>query len=85
MQIRSYPVWLSLFILLGPIMMIGWAGIGNYSWSWAVPFVGAGMVVVVLLYLSNRLHEHMEEVTALRELLQSNRTGSTAKAIDQKA
>ena len=85
MQIRSYPVWLSLFILLGPIMMIGWPGLGNSTWSWAVPFVGAGMLIVVLFYLSKRLHEQMEEVTALRELLQSSRTGPTAKAIDQEA
>ena len=85
MPIRNYPVWLSLFILLGPIIMIGWTGVGNASWSWAFPFVGAGMLIVVLFYLSKRLHEQMEEVTALRELLQSNRTGPTGKAIDQDA
>jgi hypothetical protein len=35
------------------------------------------MLILALFYLSKRLHEHMEEVAALRKLVQNDRTGST--------
>lgn len=78
MQIRSYPIWLSLFILCGPFLMISWAGLKVSRVVWVGPIAGAGMLVLALFYLSKRLHEHMEEIAALRQLLQSNKTASVS-------
>ena len=80
MQIRSYPIWLSLFILVGPFLMISWTELKNSSLVWVAPIAGVGMLVLALFYLSNRLHEHMEEIAALRQLLQTNETASPSEA-----
>ena len=68
--IASYPVWLSAFILLGPFLMASGAFFGNRLIS-VFPIAGASMVMIALFYLSKRLHEQMEEVASLRQLLNS--------------
>ena len=82
MEIRSYPIWLSLFILFGPFLMISWTGFKSYSVVWVAPILGAGMLVLALFYLSKRLHEHMEEIAALRQLLQTNKTATVSKTVN---
>ena len=78
MQINNYPMWLSVFALLGPFLMISWIGLKDSTLVWAAPIAGAGMLVVVLFYLSKRLHEHMEEVAALRKLVQREHPQATS-------
>ena len=78
MQIRSYPIWLSLFILFGPFLMISWTGLNNSNVAWVLPIAGAGMLALALFYVSKRLHEHMEEMATLRQLLQTNGTASVS-------
>jgi hypothetical protein len=78
MRVHSYPIWLSVFMLLGPALMISGIGVKTSSLIWAAPIVGAGMLILALFYLSKRLHEHMEEVAALRRLLQTYRPGTSS-------
>ena len=69
--IPSYPIWLSAFMLLGPLLMIGGTSLLSRELIWLCEIVGAGMVIVALFYLSKRLHEQTEEVASLRKLLSS--------------
>ena len=68
-RIPSYPIWLSAFMLLGPFFMVNGAGFKNQGLVWGSQIAGAGMVTFALFYLSKRLHEQMEEVASLRQLL----------------
>lgn len=72
--IASYPVWLSAFILLGPFFMVSVGGLRNQSLKWILPIAGACMIVIVLFYLSKRLHEQTEEFASLKQLLNSRDT-----------
>lgn len=76
--ISSYPVWLSAFMLLGPFFMVSGAGFNNQSLIWSLQIAGACMVTFALFYLGKRLHEHMEEVASLRQLLHEQRDTSSA-------
>jgi hypothetical protein len=76
MRVHSYPIWLSVFMLFGPALMIGGIGVKTSSLVWAAPIVGAGMLILALFYLSKRLHEQIEEVAALRQLLHNDRSAS---------
>ena len=67
--IPSYPVWLSAFMLLGPFLMVSGSGFDSQSLIWSCKIVGACMVVFALFYLAKRLHEQLEEVASLRQLL----------------
>lgn len=69
--IPSYPFWLSAFMLLGPLFMVSGIGFRDRWLIWVFQSVGALMVMFALFYLSKRLHEQMEEVAALRILLNS--------------
>ena len=68
--IASYPVWLFAFILLGPFLMASGAFFGNRR-ILVFPIAGASMVMIALFDFSKRLHEQMEEVASLRQLLNS--------------
>ena len=65
----SYPVWLSAFMLLGPLSMVSGIGFRNQGLIWVFQIAGACMVTLVLFYLSKRLHEQTEEVASLKQLL----------------
>ena len=78
MQVHSYPIWLSVFMLFGPALMISGIGVKTSSLIWAAPIVGAGMLILALFYLSKRLHEQMEELAALRQLLHNDHSASRA-------
>ena len=67
--IPSYPVWLSAFMLLGPFFMVSGAGFNNQSLILGCQIAGAFMVTFALFYLGKRLHEQMEELASLRQLL----------------
>ena len=67
--IPSYPIWLSAFMLLGPILMVGGTSLLSKELIWLCEIVGAAMVIIALFYLSKRLHEQTEEVANLRRLL----------------
>jgi hypothetical protein len=67
--IRSYPLWLSACMLLGPFLMVSGAWVRTRYFVWVCQIAGAFMVMLALFYLSKRLHEHMEEVESLRQLL----------------
>ena len=67
--IPSYPVWLSAFMLLGPLLMVSGAGFRSQRLIWVFQVAGACMVMLALFYLSKRLHEQTEEVASLRQLL----------------
>jgi Flp pilus assembly protein TadB len=79
--IPSYPIWLSAFMLLGPFLMVGGAGLLSKELIWLCEIVGALMVMVALFYLSKRLHEQTEEVASLRKRLntkdEANQSSST--------
>jgi hypothetical protein len=78
-RIHNYPVWLSVFMLFGPFLMISWIGLKNSSLIWAAPIAGAGMVIFALFYLSKRLHEQMQEVATLRQLLNGTSNAPTSE------
>jgi hypothetical protein len=82
MRVANYPLWLSIFILLGPFLMISWIGLKGSSLIWAAPIAGAGMLIIALFYLSKRLHEHMEEVATLRRLVENNRGAASSEQMD---
>jgi hypothetical protein len=65
----SYPVWLSAFMLLGPLFMVSGVGFRNQRLIWVFQIAGACMVMFALFYLSKRLHEQTEEVASLKQLL----------------
>ena len=67
--IPSYPVWLSAFMLLGPFFIVSGVGFINQRLIWGFQIAGACMVTFALFYLAKRLHEQMEEVASLRQLL----------------
>jgi hypothetical protein len=67
--IPNYPVWLSIFMLLGPFFMVSGAWFRTQYLVWVCQIIGALMVVLALFYLSKRLHEQTEQVASLRELL----------------
>jgi len=67
--ISSYPVWLSVFMLLGPFFIVSGAGFNNQRLVWSCKIAGACMVTFALFYIAKRLHEQMEEVASLRQLL----------------
>ena len=69
--IPSYPVWLSAFMLVGPVLMVSATGFGNQRLMWIFPIAGACMIIIALFYLAKRLHEQAEEVANLRQLLNS--------------
>jgi hypothetical protein len=46
---------------------------------WAAPIAGAGMVIFALFYLSKRLHEQMQEVATLRQLLNGTSNAPTSE------
>ena len=71
MKSPSYPVWLSVFMLVGPFFMVSSTGFGIRSLVWLFPLAGAAMVMIALFCLSKRLHEQTEEVAYLRQLLKS--------------
>ncbi len=79
--IRSYPVWLSAFMLFGPFFMVSGAGFNNQRLIWGCQIAGACMVTFALFYLAKRLHEQMEEVASLRQLL--NDQDETSRALPQ--
>jgi hypothetical protein len=56
-------------MLLGPLLMVAGAWFRSLYVIWICQVVGAFMVVLVLFYVSKRLHEQMEEVASLRQLL----------------
>jgi hypothetical protein len=72
-NLPSYPFLLSLAMLLGPFLMIAATFLTDKRIIWTCQIVGAGMVVFALFYLSKRLHEQMEEVAALRQLINSRK------------
>jgi len=78
---RNYPVWLAACMLLGPFLMVGLAGFMSQRLGWLLQVVGALMVMLALFFLSKTLHEQIEEVATLRQLLNSrddvNRAGPT--------
>lgn len=76
MRVHSFPIWLSVFMLFGPGLMIGGIGVKTSSFIWAAPIVGAVMLILALFYLSKRLHELNEEVVALREHLRNDPSAS---------
>jgi Flp pilus assembly protein protease CpaA len=49
--------------------MVGSAWFSSLYVIWICQVLGALMVVLVLFYISKRLHEQMEEVASLRQLL----------------
>jgi hypothetical protein len=65
----SYPLWLSAFMLLGPLLMVSGVGFRNQGLTWVFKIAGAFMVMFALFYLSKRLHEQTEEVASLKQLL----------------
>ena len=65
----SYPVWLSVFMLFGPFLMVSGVGFINQRLIWISHSAGAFMIMLALFYLSKRLHEHIEELASLRQLL----------------
>ena len=72
--VPNYPIWLSGFMLLGPFLIVSGAIFRDRDLIWIAQIVGASLVVVSLFYLSKRLHEQMEEVASLRELLRRDVT-----------
>lgn len=76
--IPSYPVWLSAAMLLGPLCMVSGVAFRDQRLIWALQIAGAGMVMLALFYLSNRLHEQTEEVASLRRLLDGRDDSSGA-------
>ena len=80
--ISSYPIWLSASMLIGPFFMASGIGFRDRWLVWVFQSVGALMVTFALFYLSKRLHEQIEEVAALRILLNSRddrQTGFTGR------
>jgi len=67
--IPGYPIWLSAFMLLGPLLMVSGVGFNNQRLIWGCQIAGACMVTFALFYLAKRLHEQLEEVALLRQLL----------------
>ena len=67
--VPSYPIWLSGFMLLGPFLIVSGAIFRDRDLIWIAQIVGAALVVVSLFYLSKRLHEQIEEVASLRDVL----------------
>ena len=65
----SYPVWLSAFMLLGPLLMVSAVGFRSQWLTWVFQIAGACMVMLALFYLSKRLHEHTEELASLKQRL----------------
>ena len=65
----NYPIWLSLFMLLGPFSMIGGIVFTSRSLIWLCQLAGAAMVMIALFYLAKRLHEQSEEVVELRTIV----------------
>jgi hypothetical protein len=66
-QIPSYPFWLSICILLGPLLIVAGAFTSDRQIVWVCQLLGAAMIVIALFYLSKRLHEQAEELAALRQ------------------
>jgi hypothetical protein len=56
-------------MLLGPFLMVSGLGFESRQLEWGCQIAGAAMVMLALFYLSIKLHEQMEEVASLRELL----------------
>jgi hypothetical protein len=77
-RIPSYPIWLAAFMLLGPFFMVGWTWLRNPYLIWVCQIAEAFMVMLALFYLSKRLHEQMEEIASLRQLL-NDRDGNSLK------
>ena len=75
--LANYPIWLSLFMLLGPFSMVGGIVFTSRSLIWLCQLAGAAMVMIALFYLARRLHEQSEEVSELRALVdeRDKRTG----------
>lgn len=72
-------------MLLGPLFMVSGIAFRDRWLIWVFQSVGALMVMFALFYLSKRLHEQMEEVAALRILLNSRddrQTGFTLRKIE---
>ena len=68
-RIPRYPVWLSVFMLLGPFLIVSRIGFSDKLIILACEVSGAMMVVLALFYLAKRLHEQMEEVASLKHRL----------------
>jgi len=56
-------------MLLGPLLMVSGVGFNNQRLIWGCQIAGACMVTFALFYLAKRLHEQLEEVASLRQLL----------------
>jgi membrane associated rhomboid family serine protease len=67
-SVPSYPLWLTVFIVLGPFFMVA-ANLMSTGLAWFFEIAGAAMLMVALVYLSKRLHEQTEEIASLRSLL----------------
>jgi hypothetical protein len=67
--IPNYPIWLSVFMFLGPFFMVGGLVFRSKNVIWLAQIVGAAMVMFAFFYLSKRLHEQIEEVMSLRLLI----------------
>ena len=79
-QAPNYPIWLTVFVIIGPFLMV--SGVGVYrNLIRILPTVGAVMVVFALFYLSKRLHEQIEAVESLKQLL--NRRDQDDHAVSQ--
>jgi len=70
-HINNYPIWLSVFMLLGPFLMVSGAWLRTQYLVWVCQIAGAFMVMLALFYISKRLHDQMEEVASLRQLLKA--------------
>jgi len=73
----GYPIWLTVFMLIGPLLMVGGAGV-NRSLIRIIPPVGAFMVMFALFYLSKRLHEQMEALESLKQILNAREKDNQA-------
>ena len=79
-RIPNYPVWLSACMLLGPFFIVSGAGFSNQRLIWGCQIAGACMVTFALFYLAKRLHQQLEEVASLRQLLDDQDDASRALA-----